>query len=100
MLMVTIGELVENDGRAHGQRVMTTELLTKAASRMSDLQERVAYAAMRAWLPGDKTKAPAKSTLTAEIPKLKAKEAAAKDAGEWRDAIYYEVAAFCCEART
>ena len=98
MLTVTIGELVEKDGRGFGQRVMTAELLTKAASRMSDLGERIAYAAMRSWLPGGE-KAPAKSTLRAEIQKLQVKEAAAKAAGEWRDAAYYEVAAFCCEAR-
>lgn len=98
MLTVTIGELVEKDGRGAGQRVMTAELLTKAASRMSDLGERVAYAAMRSWLPGNE-KAPAKSTLRAEVPKLRAKEAAAKVAGDWRDAVYYEVAAFCCEAQ-
>ena len=99
MLTVTIGELVETDGRATGQRVMTAELLTKAASRMSDLQERVAYAAMRSWLPGGADKAPAKSTLRAEVPKLKAAKTEAKAAGDWRDAAYYEVAAFCCEAR-
>ena len=59
-LLVTVGELVEHEGRGSGQRVMTAELLTKAASRMSALGERVAYAAMRSWLPGGE-KAPAKS---------------------------------------
>lgn len=99
MLTVTVGDLVEKDGRGIGQRVMTVELLTKAASRMSTLGEKIAYVAMRSWLPGDPSKPPAKTTLRAEIPKLRAKEAAAKGAGEWRDAVYYEVAAFCCEAR-
>ncbi len=92
MLTVTIGD------PAAIHRVMTAELLTKAASRMSDLKERVAYTAMRSWLPVGKADMPGKSTLRAEIPRLKAKEAEAKALGEWRDAVYYEVAAFCCEA--
>lgn len=95
-MLVTIGTLVEKDGRGSGQRVMSAELLVKAASRMSDLHERVAYTAMRHWL--DQGKAPAKSTLQAELPKLQAKEAEASAAGEWRDAAYYEVAQFCCRA--
>jgi hypothetical protein len=102
-VLVTVGDLVEfvDEGgvlRGGGQRVMTLELLTKVASRMNDLGERIAHTAIRAWMPEMAPKPPGKATLVGEIERLTAKEAAAKSAGDWRDAIYYEVAAFCCRA--
>lgn len=96
-LMIEVGKLRVEDGRAVGMRTYSAEMLAKVSARMDEMHEGVAARAVLCWL--DATVKPhGRAALDQAAITVAARMAQCLAQGNDKDAAYCDVAAWCIEA--
>lgn len=95
-LMIEVGTLREENGRAVGMRTYSAEMLAKASARMDELREGVAARAVLCWLDA-MVKPHGPAALDQAKITVAVRKAECEAQGNWKDAAYCDVALWCLE---